>query len=47
MGPGQTADFLYVPQHAGGLKLEVWVTPAGTRVLQPFIVDERKPKGGG
>ena len=42
MGPGQTADFLYLPRQAGELKLEVWVTPAGTRVVQPFIIDERK-----
>ena len=47
MGPGQTADFPYVPQRAGELMLEVWITPAGTRVVQPIIVDERKPKSGG
>jgi len=47
MGPGQTADFLYLPRQAGELKLEVWVTPAGTRVVQPIIIDERKPKSGG
>jgi FtsP/CotA-like multicopper oxidase with cupredoxin domain len=47
MGPGQTADFLFVPQRVGELVLEVWITPAGQRVVQPIIVDERKPKGGG
>ena len=47
MGPGQTADFLFVPQHAGKLAVEVWITPTGQRVVQPIIVDARKPQGGG
>jgi FtsP/CotA-like multicopper oxidase with cupredoxin domain len=44
MGPGQTADFLFVPQHVGPLSLEVWISPSGQRVMQPIIVDERTPK---
>jgi FtsP/CotA-like multicopper oxidase with cupredoxin domain len=47
MGPGQTADFLFVPQHVGTHSLEVWVSPVGQRVVQPIIIDERKPKSGG
>jgi FtsP/CotA-like multicopper oxidase with cupredoxin domain len=47
MGPGQTADFLFLPQRVGELVLEVWITPTGQRVVQPIIVDARKPKGGG
>jgi FtsP/CotA-like multicopper oxidase with cupredoxin domain len=47
MGPGQTADFLFVPQHAGTLAVEVWIAPSGQRVVQPIIVDRRKPERGG
>jgi hypothetical protein len=43
MGPGQTADFLFVPQHVGPLSLEVWISPIGQRVVQPIIIDGRKP----
>lgn len=38
MGPGQTADFLYVPDHVGSLTLEVWISPAGQRVAVPVEV---------
>jgi hypothetical protein len=43
MGPGQTADFLYVPQRAGEMTLEVWIgsTSIGARVALPIIVDAR------
>jgi FtsP/CotA-like multicopper oxidase with cupredoxin domain len=45
MGPGQTADFLYVPDRPGELALEVWIgsTSIGTRVALPIIVEARKP----
>jgi FtsP/CotA-like multicopper oxidase with cupredoxin domain len=46
MGPGQTADFLYVPPRAGQLNLEVWISPVGTRVVQPIIVEARKTASG-
>ena len=43
MGPGQTADFLYVPDRPGELALEVWIgsTSIGTRVALPIIVDKK------
>jgi len=43
MGPGQTADFLYVPDRPGELSLEVWIgsTSIGTRVALPIVVDAR------
>jgi FtsP/CotA-like multicopper oxidase with cupredoxin domain len=45
MGPGQTADFLYVPQRAGEMTLEVWIgaSSVSARVALPIIVD---PKAG-
>jgi len=47
MGPGQTADFLFVPQRVGPLALEVWISPTGQRVVQPIVIDERKKGNGG
>jgi manganese oxidase len=43
MGPGQTADFLYVPDRPGSLLLEVWIgsTSLGTRVAVPIEVKAR------
>ena len=43
MGPGQTADFLYVPERAGKMLLEVWIgsTSIGTRVAVPIEVKAR------
>lgn len=43
MGPGQTADFLYVPEHPGKMLLEVWIgsTSLGTRVAVPIEVKAR------
>jgi FtsP/CotA-like multicopper oxidase with cupredoxin domain len=43
MGPGQTADFLYVPDRPGPLTLEVWIgsTSIGARVAVPIVVDSR------
>jgi hypothetical protein len=41
MGPGQTADFLYVPDRPGPMTLEVWIgsTSIGARVALPIIID--------
>jgi FtsP/CotA-like multicopper oxidase with cupredoxin domain len=43
MGPGQTADFLYVPERPGKMLLEVWIgsTSIGTRVAVPIEVKAR------
>jgi hypothetical protein len=43
MGPGQTADFLFVPDRPGDLQLEVWIgsTSIGTRVAVPIEVKAR------
>ena len=41
MGPGQTADFTYVPERAGAMQLEVWIATPGvisTRVVVPIVV---------
>lgn len=47
MGPGQTADFLYVPDKVGDQLLEVWISPAGTRVAVPIVIDARAAAKGG
>jgi len=47
MGPGQTGDFLYVPDHVGRMTLEVWIAPAGQRVAVPIEVGARVAAGGG
>jgi FtsP/CotA-like multicopper oxidase with cupredoxin domain len=49
MGPGQTADFLYVPQRPGKMLLEVWIgsTSIGTRVAVPIEVKARSSSRGG
>ena len=47
MGPGQTADFLFLPQRVGELVVEVWIAPTGQRVLQPIIVDAAKTEERG
>ena len=41
MGPGETADFNFVPKQAGRMMLEVWIWPTGMRVLVPIIVSPR------
>lgn len=41
MGPGETADFTYVPTKPGSMQLEVWIG-AGQRVVQPIEVVARK-----
>jgi FtsP/CotA-like multicopper oxidase with cupredoxin domain len=46
MGPGQTADFVYVPERPGQMQLEVWLATDGTiatRVSLPIIVSEKVP----
>ena len=45
MGPGQTADFAYVPDRPGELQLEVWITTStgiGLRIGVPVVVAARK-----
>jgi hypothetical protein len=41
MGPGETADFTYVPTRPGSMMLEVW-TGAGQRVAMPVEIQARK-----
>jgi FtsP/CotA-like multicopper oxidase with cupredoxin domain len=40
MGPGETADFIYVPARVGTMSLEVW-TGNGQRVMLPVEVQPR------
>ena len=47
MGPGQTADYLYVPEHVGRMTLEVWISPAGQRIALPIDVAAKGGAGGG
>jgi hypothetical protein len=42
MGPGETADFTYVPTRPGRLTLEVWMWPTGHRVALPIVVSPRR-----
>ncbi len=42
MGPGETADFTFVPTHVGRQSLEVWMLPEGTRVAVPIVVKARE-----
>ena len=42
MGPGETADFLYVPKEPGRMILEVWITTnGGQRIVLPIEVRPR------
>jgi FtsP/CotA-like multicopper oxidase with cupredoxin domain len=41
MGPGETADFAYVPTRPGSMMLEVWMWPTGSRVALPIVVSPR------
>ena len=41
MGPGETADFTYVPTKVGEMQLEVWIDFGGHRVVLPVEVRER------
>jgi FtsP/CotA-like multicopper oxidase with cupredoxin domain len=40
MGPGETADFIYVPARTGTMSLEVW-TESGQRVMLPVEIHPR------
>jgi FtsP/CotA-like multicopper oxidase with cupredoxin domain len=44
MGPGETADFLYVPREPGRMILEVWIGSPGARITLPIDVQPRAPK---
>ncbi|HVF41138.1 MAG TPA: multicopper oxidase domain-containing protein [Gemmatimonadaceae bacterium] len=46
MGPGETADFTYVPTKSGSMTLEVWMWPTGARVALPIIVSPRSNVAG-
>jgi manganese oxidase len=46
MGPGETADFTYVPTTPGRMMLEVWI-PSGMRVAVPVIISASKSGEGG
>ena len=41
MGPGETADFNYVPLRPGKMTLEVWMWPTGQRVALPIEVSAK------
>ena len=42
MGPGETADFTYVPSKPGRMMLEVWIGRGGQRVVVPIEVRPAK-----
>jgi FtsP/CotA-like multicopper oxidase with cupredoxin domain len=42
MGPGETADFIFVPTKPERLVMEVWIGGGGPRVALPVIVEARK-----
>jgi manganese oxidase len=46
MGPGQTADFEFVPARVGTMNLEVWNSPVGARVVLPIEVVARVAAAG-
>jgi FtsP/CotA-like multicopper oxidase with cupredoxin domain len=45
MGPGETADFTYVPSRAGRMMLEVWVE-GGQRIALPVEIGARRVAAG-
>ena len=47
MGPGETADFLYVPKEPGRMIMEVWIGSPGFRVTLPIDVAPRQTKKRG
>jgi FtsP/CotA-like multicopper oxidase with cupredoxin domain len=47
MGPGETADFLYVPKEPGRMIMEVWIGSPGYRVTLPIEVAPRATKKRG
>jgi FtsP/CotA-like multicopper oxidase with cupredoxin domain len=40
LGPGETADFIYVPREAGRMTMEVWITN-GQRIELPIEIEPR------
>jgi FtsP/CotA-like multicopper oxidase with cupredoxin domain len=46
MGPGETADFIYVPKEAGRMTMEVWIG-GGQRIALPIDVQPRAAKNRG
>jgi manganese oxidase len=42
LGPGETADFTYVPTKPGAMQLEVWIDFGGHRVVVPVEVRPRQ-----
>lgn len=44
MGPGETADFTYVPTQPGSMTLEVWIGGGGQRVVLPVEIKARSAK---
>lgn len=44
MGPGETADFLFVPTRPGEMSLEVWIGGGGQRILLPVNIVARPAK---
>jgi hypothetical protein len=44
MGPGETADFIYVPARPGEMDLEAW-TDGGLRVVLPVKIVARPAAG--
>ena len=43
MGPGETADFLYIPKEPGSMTMEVWIG-GGQRIALPIEVQPRAAK---
>jgi hypothetical protein len=41
MGPGETADFTFVPTRVGEMSVEVWI-PRGQRIVLPVTVRGRR-----
>jgi FtsP/CotA-like multicopper oxidase with cupredoxin domain len=41
MGPGETADFIYVPKQPGRMLMEVWIPGGGQRIALPILVQAR------
>jgi len=44
MGPGETADFIFVPKEPGSMMMEVWIGFGGHRVVLPIVVQSRAAK---
>jgi len=38
MGPGETADFTYLPTRAGSMTLEVFIDGGGQRIILPVVI---------